>query len=78
LSNDFTSAEAIKEIGRGRSRSYAKFCTENSDTGVVLPNGQLHLALSAVASHQSAMSVLSATVTAQKLQAYRDTAGIIA
>ena len=78
LLNDFASTEAIEELGRGRGRGYVKFCTESGDTRVVLPNGQLHLALSAVASHQPAMSVLSATVTAQKLQAYRDAADVVA
>src|SRR5215470_12061853 len=45
---------------------------------MVLPKGQLHLALPTVASHQSAVGVLPATVTGQKLQAYRDTAGVVA
>src|SRR5262249_12089131 len=76
--NDFASAEAIEELGRGRGWGYAKFCAESSDAGLVLPNGQLHLSLSAVASHQSAMGVLSATVAGQKPQAYGDAAGIIA
>ena len=43
-----------------------------------MPKSQLHLALAAVASHQSAVGVLSATVTGQKLQADRDTAGVVA
>src|SRR5260370_16705444 len=45
---------------------------------MVLSKSQLHLALSAVTSHQSAMGVLPATVTGQKLQAYRDAAGVVA
>src|ERR1700761_7096689 len=56
--NGFAAAETIKELGRSQGRCHVEFCAQGSGTGVVLPNGQLYLALSAVASHQPAMSVL--------------------
>src|SRR5215813_14096156 len=77
LLNVFASAEAIEELSRGRGRVYLEFCAKGNGTGVVLPKGQLHLSLSAVASHQPAMGILPATVTGQKLQAYRDAAGVV-
>src|SRR5690348_8574082 len=44
---------------------------------MVLSNGQLDLALPAVAPHQPAMGVLSAIVTSQQLQTRRDAPGVV-
>ena len=65
--NCLAAADAVIELGRSRGRIHAEFTAQRARTGVILPKGQLYLALTTVTAHQPAMGILPAIVAGKQL-----------